>query len=100
MRLSDHITLFKLPEPVKEYQFAPPRRFRFDFAWLEQKVAAEIEGGTWNNGGHTRGKHFESDAEKYNLAALMGWRVLRFTTNMVTDGRAIDTIKKALFPEV
>lgn len=22
-----------MPEPMREYRFAPPRRFRFDFAW-------------------------------------------------------------------
>ena len=64
-----------------EHQFAPPRRWRFDFAWPAQKVAVEMEGGIWTRGAHTRGKHFRSDAEKYNAATIAGWRVLRYTTN-------------------
>lgn len=70
-----------LPPPEREYRFAPPRRFRFDFAWPSLMIAVEIEGGTWTRGGHTRGSGYASDCDKYNLAASLGWRVLRFTTN-------------------
>ena len=66
-------------DPVREYVFAKPRRFRFDFAWPEKKVAVEIEGGQWVNGAHNRGAHFQSDADIYNLAVMQGWRVLRYT---------------------
>lgn len=87
----------QLPEPVRELRFAlPERQWRFDFAWPDRMLAAEVEGGTWSGGAHTRGKHFESDAEKYNAAAIRGWRVLRFTTDMVEDGRAIADLERAL----
>lgn len=66
---------------AREYVFAKPRRFRFDFAFPNEKVAVEIEGGSWVGGRHTSGKGFQSDCEKYNLATLMGWRVLRYTGN-------------------
>lgn len=71
---------------VREYQFAPHRKWRFDFAWPEKKIAVEIEGGTWSAGRHTRGTGFAADCEKYNAAALHGWRVLRFTGEMVRAG--------------
>lgn len=74
---------------VRELVFAAPRKWRFDFAWVDTKVAVEIEGGTWIHGRHARGADFERDAEKYNTAAAYGWRVFRFTTDMVEDGRAI-----------
>jgi hypothetical protein len=74
---------------VRELVFAPPRKWRFDFAWQEQLVAVEIEGGSWITGRHTRGKAFEEDCDKYNEAAARGWRLLRFTTDQVNDGRAI-----------
>jgi very-short-patch-repair endonuclease len=77
-----------LPEPVPEYVFAPPRRWRFDFAWPPLRVAVEVEGGAWVGGRHTRGKGFEADAEKYNTAALLGWIVLRFTSRQATLGMA------------
>jgi very-short-patch-repair endonuclease len=86
----------KLPVPSREYTFASPRRWRFDFAWWQQKIAVEVEGGSWIAGRHTRGKSFEDDCVKYNEAALRGWRVFRVTPGMIEDGRAIQTIRRAL----
>ena len=33
-----------LPEPVPEFRFHDERKFAFDFAWVEQKVALECQG--------------------------------------------------------
>jgi len=88
-----------IPKPVGEYRFFDGRRFRFDYAWLEPwKVAVEIEGGTWVQGGHSRGVGYAKDCEKYNLAVLDGWRVIRFTGDMLKkDGQGcIDILKKVL----
>lgn len=85
-----------LPLPEREFVFAKPRRWRFDFAWPALKIAAECEGGIWTNGAHTRGKHFTSDCEKYNAAILLGWRVLRFTGDMITSGKAIKALETIL----
>jgi very-short-patch-repair endonuclease len=85
-----------LPDPVREHRFHPVRKWRMDFAWPERKVAAEIEGGTWAGGRHTRGSGFAGDCAKYNAAALLGWRVLRFTSGMVTSGEALATVEAAL----
>jgi very-short-patch-repair endonuclease len=41
----------------------------------------ELEGGVWTGGGHTRGKIFNANCDKYNAAAALGWVVLRFTTD-------------------
>ncbi len=82
------------PCPVLEVRFAPPRMFRFDFGWAERGIALEFEGGTFTNGGHTRGKHYESDCEKYNLAASLGWRVVRVTVDMVKDGRMVEAVER------
>ena len=49
------------PEPELEYRFHPFRKWRFDFAWPEQKVAVEMEGGVFIGGAHTRGGHYQSD---------------------------------------
>ena len=85
-----------LPEPEREYRFHPPRRWRFDFAFLGLGIAVEVDGGVYSGGRHTRGSGFEKDCEKLNQAALLGWRVLRFTGAMVNDGRAVATIEKAV----
>jgi len=91
-----HITATKLPAPLTEYKFHPDRDWRFDFCWPAYKLAVEVEGGTFTGGRHTRGTGFEGDCEKYNEAALLGFRVLRFTAAMIEDGRAIGMIQKAV----
>jgi very-short-patch-repair endonuclease len=78
--------------PEREYFFSPKRKWRFDFAFPDLKIAVEIEGGIWTGGAHTRGKHFESDAAKYNAAAKQGWKVLRYSTAMVERGDAINDV--------
>ena len=83
-------------EVEQEYMFHPTRRWRFDFAFQTVKIAAEIEGGTWSGGRHTRGGGFREDCIKYNEAVLLGWKVYRFTGDMVTDGLALEYIEKAL----
>lgn len=80
----------------REYRFHPTRRWRFDFAWRVEGVAVEIEGGTYVNGRHTRGEGFARDCEKYNAAAILGWKVLRFTEKEVNDWSAIETLQQAL----
>ena len=78
----------------EEYVFLKDRRFRFDFAWPKHMIAVEIEGGTWNQGRHVTGAGFAKDFEKYNVAALEGWSVYRFPTQMVNDETAIKFMHK------
>lgn len=85
-----------LPIPVREYRFHPVRRWRFDFAFIEEKLAVEVDGATYSGGRHTRGGGIEKDAEKQNLAAIAGWRMLRITRKMIEDGRAVQFIQLAL----
>lgn len=97
------------PPFEREYRFHPDRKWRFDFAFVFPSfevcrhnpeggdlIAVEIEGGIWVKGAHTRGKHFESDCEKYNAAGRLGWQVYRFTPAMVEDGRAVAFMKEVL----
>ena len=86
----------ELPRPVEEFKFHPTRKWRFDLCWKKQKLAVEIEGGTYSHGRHTRGKGFAMDCIKYNEAVILGWRVLRVTTDMVNDGTALEYVEKAL----
>jgi very-short-patch-repair endonuclease len=94
--LALHIRAHRLPAPQREHRFASDRLWRFDFAWPEQKLAVEVEGGIFTAGRHSRGTGLLADMEKYNRAALDGWRVLRFFTDQVVDGTAIAVIRKAL----
>jgi hypothetical protein len=86
----------ELPAPEVEVFFWPGRLYPFDLAWVDRGVAAEIQGATFANGKHNRGRGYESDCVKANAALLLGWRLLRFTTAMVEDGRAARAIAQAL----
>jgi very-short-patch-repair endonuclease len=79
-----------------EYRFDPSRRWRADFAFCNARLIAEVEGGHWSGGRHTRGAGFEKDCEKYNAATQQNWALLRFTTKMVKDGTALASIKQFL----
>lgn len=76
------------PDLEAEYHFDPTRKWRFDFADRLSQCAVELEGGTWSNGRHTRPQGFAADCEKYNAAALAGWLVFRFTTDMIANDPA------------
>lgn len=95
-----HDQLLHVPEIwdwEREYCFYPTRKWRFDFAFPEIKVAVEIEGGTAaGKSRHTRPAGFEKDCEKYNTAACDGWLVLRFTTRQVISSEALPVILKLL----
>ncbi|WP_303678265.1 hypothetical protein [Ralstonia mannitolilytica] len=80
----------------REHRFAPPRRWKFDFANPALMVALEVEGGTWTRGRHCTGKGYAADCEKYSTAAVMGWRVLRFTTDQVKSGMALQMLRQAI----
>lgn len=69
------------PLPVAEYRFDAVRKWRFDRAFPDQRVAVELEGGIYSRGRHTRAAGFIADAEKYNAAAVAGWLVLRFVAS-------------------
>lgn len=87
-----------LPEPVPEYVFAKPRRWRFDYAWPIQMVALEINGGVWTQGRHNRGAGAIADMEKLSEAAILGWRLIYATPEQVKDGTAMDRLRRALRP--
>ncbi len=69
--------------PTEEYRFHPKRRWRFDLAIPECKIAIEIEGGSWVQGRHTRAKGYQGDMEKYNQAQLLGWKVFRYSPDQL-----------------
>src|SRR5688500_17266216 len=80
---------FKLPKPEPEYKFLTDRKFKIDFAFVDQRIAVEIEGGVWTGGRHVRGSGFMKDKEKYNLLAKEGWRLFRFTPEEANNGKAV-----------
>ncbi|HAV5429455.1 TPA: DUF559 domain-containing protein [Acinetobacter baumannii] len=78
----------------QEYKFHPKRKWRADFLITGTKILVEVEGGIWSGGRHTRGKGYIGDMEKYNSAAMMGFTVIRFSTEQVKAGVAIKQIEQ------
>lgn len=70
--------------PHREYQFTPDRRWRFDFAWPEVKLALEVEG----RGRHQTPAGERADCVKYNTAVSLGWRVLRYPASSIQSRTA------------
>ena len=81
---------------VKEFKFHPKRRWRFDYAIPEYRIALEVEGGVWTGGRHTRPQGFLGDIEKYNTATLMGWRVFRTTPDDLLRTATLNLLKSAI----
>jgi very-short-patch-repair endonuclease len=88
------LAMRKLPEPVQEFKFHPSRKWRMDFAWPDQRIALEVEGGIWSGGRHTRGKGYLADMEKYNEATLMGFKLLRVTPQQMDNGDAVELVER------
>jgi very-short-patch-repair endonuclease len=79
-----------------EYRFHEKRKWRFDYALVEQRIAIEVEGGVWTGGRHTRGAGFLKDVEKYNEAAVRGWMVIRVTPDQLNGFTAVEWLERAL----
>lgn len=90
----------------QEYRFHPVRRWRFDFAWPDKLVAIEINGGSWKGyhkkdseekgGRHNHPVSLENDYQKYNEAALLGWKVFLLTGKMLKGGELERVLLQAL----
>lgn len=99
--LEEHLKELKL-DYLREFRFCPGRKWQADFAigvapWEHKgTVLVEIEGGVWTEGRHTRGSGFIKDIEKYNHAAILGYRLLRFSTQHVLEGQAREFLKRWL----
>ena len=93
MVLATHLRACKISFE-REYKFHPVRKWRADFLITGTKILVEVEGGIWSGGRHTRGKGYLGDMEKYNEAAAMGYTVLRFSTEQVKSGLAVQQIEK------
>lgn len=104
------VNFLKIQTPITaEYRFHPPRQWRFDFAWITEKVAVEVEGGVYGRGAacptcgirrtgaHSSVSGIIADMEKYNRASLDGWIVLRVLPEELDleNGKAFNLIEAA-----
>jgi len=64
----------------KEYEFAPGRKYRSDYAIVSHKLLIEYEGGIFmERGGHNSHTGIQRDIDKYELAHKLGFTVIRLT---------------------
>lgn len=79
----------------RDAQFVDGRRFRADFLWPKLKLVLEVDGGVWMpKGGHTTGKGYTSDRERDVEAALQGFLTIRYVSEQVRSGYAIETFRQ------
>lgn len=114
-KLSFQLRALKVPAFECEYRFAAqhvgPGRglrdrlrdaglkdWRFDFAWPDLKLAAEVEGGAFVGGRHTRGAGFTEDIKKYHCAMSLGWTVYRCDSRLITSGDAASLLQALTRP--
>lgn len=79
------------PFIVREHEFSKVRRFRFDYCWIQYKVAVDLQGGIYakpgkgRKSGHLSIPGMEADMEKINLAQVEGWVMLQLSPRKVRD---------------
>lgn len=81
-KLDQWIEDLNLPSPQKEYRPGIVRKFRFDFAWPDIKIAVELNGATWTKGRHSSGEGIQRDYVKMNYCQILGWLVIQFSSTM------------------
>ena len=85
-----------LARPTPEYQFLGDRRFMFDYAWVDKRIALEVEGGIFIRGAHGSVGGILRDIEKYDLAAVTGWIVLRVVAEDLLKSRTFEMVRRAI----
>ena len=93
VRVAGFLTWLKvrgLPAPIAEYRFHPTRKWRFDYAWPDHKIALEEQGGLFSGGRHSRGAALLDEHEKLNAAVVAGFRVL-FSTPQTIQSQEMRT---------
>ena len=96
--LAAQILLAGLPAPMRQYPFAKNvgRQYRADFAFMDERLLVEVNGGAFIGGRHTRGAGYEDDLQRNAIATALGWRVVSVTPSHIKKKFAIEWIKCAL----
>ena len=76
----------------------PDRRFRADYLLTlnDMQIIVEINGGHWISGRHNRGKGYENDLVKSNLAQVNGYYFLQYTYGQLKERLYIADITKII----
>lgn len=76
-----------LPPAEEQHRFHPTRKWLFDFAWPDSKIAVEIDGLVHSGkGAHQTVQGILADAEKNEAALRAGWKVYRVPGQWIATG--------------
>lgn len=81
---------------IPEFKFHPVRKWRFDFAIPDLKIAIEIDGGLFIYGRHNHAISMIKDYEKFNAAAESGWVILKFIPSQLKENATLDIIQRTV----
>ena len=96
--LASLLTAAGLEDYTTQYKYVPGRKFSADFAFVEQKLIVEVDGGIYSRRAHGSITGIIADMNRSNLAACNGFRVMRFRPDQIKKQptMVIDLIKAAL----
>lgn len=94
--LIQKLTMNGLPLPIREFKFHEKRMWKADFYWHQHCLMLEAEGMIWTGGRHTHPVGYLEDMQKYNAAAVLGYRLLRVPTYQLSADSTIELLKEAL----
>lgn len=86
----------RFPAPKEEVLFHPTRKWRFDLAWPDFKIAVEYQGGIFSRlASHSSVTNMLRDQEKANEAVLHDWILITVNARTVISAQAINWIRRA-----
>lgn len=81
------------PILIREFRFDTARRWRFDFALPDLRIAFEIQGGLYApQTGHRSLEGVQRDYEKINAAQLQGWKVFQLSSHALQDANYLQIL--------
>ena len=93
--MDDHLRLAGIRGYLRNATFIEGRRFQADFWFPRLRLALEVDGGVWmKQSGHTSGVGYTSDRVRDIEALLQGTLTVRYTSEQIRSGYAIETFKK------
>jgi len=75
----------------KQQQLAKPRKYSWDF--VVGDLAIEINGQTFQKGGHSSGIGIQRDYDKAYTALLHGWKPLSLSAQDVKSGEGLRKVQ-------
>ena len=81
-------------EIIAEFKFCKTRRFKSDYYIPELKLLIEKEGGIYTGKAHGSITGILRDIEKYNLATILGYKILRYQPKDLMSYKTIEDINK------